>query len=45
VQLTVLTAAARPLPDKGPESDIHHSPGELPRSWRAFDLRMATKVL
>ena len=45
VQAAVLTATACPLPDEGPERGIHHSPGELARSWRAFDLRMATKVL
>ena len=45
VQVAVLTATAGALPDEGAERGIHHSPGELARSWRAFDLRMATKVL
>ena len=44
VQTTVFTATAGPLPDKGPESGVHHSPWELARSWRALDLRMATNV-
>jgi hypothetical protein len=45
VQTAVLTAMARPLPDERSESDVHHRPEELARSWRAFDLRIATKVL
>ena len=45
VQAAVLTAAARPLPDEGPERGIHQSPWEWASSWRAFDFRMATKVL
>ena len=45
VEVAVFTATACPLPDEGPESGIHHSPEELARSWRAFDLRMAMKVL
>jgi hypothetical protein len=44
VKPAVFTAAARPLPDQGPESGVHHSPWESARSWRAFDLRMATNV-
>ncbi len=44
VKAAVFTATACPLPDEGPERGIHHSPGELVRSWRAFDFRMATKV-
>ena len=34
VQPAVVTATARPLPDKGPERRIHHSPAVLARSWR-----------
>src|SRR5262245_17936888 len=45
VQAAVLTAAAGPLANEGPESGVHHSRGEWARSCRAFDLRMATKVL
>jgi hypothetical protein len=45
VQAAVLTAAACPRSDKGPERGIHHSLGELARRWRALDLRKATKVL
>jgi hypothetical protein len=45
VEAAILTAMACPLPNEGPQGGIHHSPGELLRSWRAFDLRMATKVL
>ncbi|HEV3339567.1 MAG TPA: hypothetical protein VG125_04405, partial [Pirellulales bacterium] len=43
VEAAVLTTAACPISDKGPERGIHHSRGQFPRSWRAFDLRMATK--
>lgn len=45
VILVQFTAMARPLPDEGPQSGVHHSAEELARSWRALDLRMATKVL
>jgi len=45
VNAAVFTLAACPLPDEGPERGIHPLPGELASSWRAFDLRMATKVL
>jgi hypothetical protein len=45
MQAAVFTATACPLPDIGSESHVHYSPGELARSWRALDLRMATNVL
>jgi hypothetical protein len=45
MQLAVFTAAACPLPDKGPERSVNHLPAESARSWRAFDLRIATTVL
>ncbi|HJT35946.1 MAG TPA: hypothetical protein VJ783_28215 [Pirellulales bacterium] len=46
VQAAIFTAAACALPDEGTESGIYsHLPEELARSWRAFDLRIATTVL
>lgn len=45
VQMAVFTAAACPAADKGAECSISHLPAELARSWRAFDLRIATTVL
>lgn len=45
VEAAVFTTMACPLPDEGPESGVHYSPGELASSWRALDLSMATNVL
>ena len=44
MKVAVFAAICGPLPDEGSEHSVHHSPGRAARSWRAFDLRMATNV-
>jgi hypothetical protein len=44
VQAAVFTAMAGPLSDESAERGIYYSSGQWARSWRAFDLRNATKV-
>ena len=45
MQTAVFAAAACALTDVGPERSVNHLSAELARSWRAFDLRIATTVL
>ena len=44
VKAAVFTASTCSLTDEGPQSSVHHSPRELARSCRAFDLSVATNV-
>lgn len=45
METTIFASMVRPPTDEGTQRGAHHSPAELARSWRAFDLRMATNVL
>jgi hypothetical protein len=44
VKQAVFAAAASPLPDKGSERIVHHSPLDAASSWRALDFRIAMNV-
>jgi hypothetical protein len=45
VSLCRPAAAACTLADEAPEPCIHYAPRLRASNWRAFDMRMATKVL